>query len=90
MDNESADERDVELVELAYRHLTDKTYPNGAAENRKRAIRNKAKKFVIKDGELFYRKKLKEKVRRHSVFKLGSVLYFPINAYSAAAWILAY
>ena len=61
MDHESADERDVDLVEQAYRYLTDKTYPNGATENRKRAIRNKAKRFIIKDGEL---KKQKEKVRR--------------------------
>ena len=64
MDHESAEERDVDLVEEAYRYLTDKTYPNGTTENRKRAIRNKAKKFIIKDGELFYRKKQKEKVRR--------------------------
>ena len=65
MDHESADERDVDLVEQAYRYLTDKTYPKyGATENRKRAIRNKAKRFIIKDGELFYKKKQKEKVRR--------------------------
>ena len=56
----------MELVELAYRYLTDKTYPNGTSENRKRAIRNKAKKFVTNDGELFYKKKQKEKVRRHT------------------------
>ena len=55
MDHENAEERDVDLVEEAYRYLTDKTYPNVMTENRKRAIRNKAKKFVIKDGELFYR-----------------------------------
>ena len=56
MDHESADERDVDLVEQAYRYLTDKTYPNGATENRKRAIRNKAKRFITKDGESFYKK----------------------------------
>ena len=55
MDHENAEERDVDLVEEAYRYLTDKTYPNVTTENRKRAIRNKAKKFIIKDGELFYR-----------------------------------
>ena len=38
MDHESAEERDVDLVDEAYRYLTDKTYPNGTAENRKRAI----------------------------------------------------
>ena len=64
MDHESADERDADLVEQAYRYLTERRYPNGATENRKRAIRNKAKRFIIKDGELFYKKKQKEKVRR--------------------------
>ena len=64
MDHESADERDVDLVEQAYRYLTDKTYSNGETENKKRAIRNKPKRFIIKDGELFYKKKQKEKVRR--------------------------
>ena len=28
MDHESAEEGDVDLVEEAYRYLTDKTYPN--------------------------------------------------------------
>ena len=35
------------IVEQAYQYLTDRTYPNGATENRNRAIRNKAR-----DGEL--------------------------------------
>ena len=67
MDHESAYERYVDLVEEAYRYLTDKTYPNGGTENRKWANRNKAKKFIIKDGELFYKKKQKEKVRQLKV-----------------------
>ena len=79
MDHESADERDVDLVEQAYRYLTDKTYPNGATENRKRAIRNKAKRFIIKDGELFYKKKQKEKVKHlYSSFEDGELLPFPL------------
>ena len=36
----------------------DKVYPN----SRKQAIRNKAMGFIIKDGELFHKKKPKEKV----------------------------
>ena len=63
MDHESADERDVDLVEQAYRYLTDKMYPNGATENRKRAIRNNAKRLITKDEELFYKERQKEKVR---------------------------
>ena len=43
MDHESAEERDVDLVKQAYQYLTDEMYPNGATENRKRAIRNNAR-----------------------------------------------
>ncbi len=56
MDQDHGKEKDAELIELAYRYLTEKTDPIGITENRKRAIRNKAKKFVVRDGELFYKK----------------------------------
>ena len=29
-------------------------YPDGAHESKKRAIRKKVKRFVVKDGELYY------------------------------------
>ena len=34
-------------------YRTKNQYPDGANESKKRAIRKKAKKFVVKDGELF-------------------------------------
>lgn len=43
---QSAEERDIDLVEQAYQYLTAKSYPTGATENRKEAIRNKARKFL--------------------------------------------
>ena len=55
-------ERDQELVEQAYVYLTSATYPPGCDENRKRVIRKKAKKFELKDGELYYKQKQKTKV----------------------------
>ena len=57
-----AEERDQELVEQAYVYLTSTTYPPGCDENRKRVIRKKAKKFELKDGELYYKQKQKRKV----------------------------
>ena len=56
------EERDQELVEQAYIYLTSTTYPPGCDENRKRVIRKKAKKFELKDGELYYKQKQKSKV----------------------------
>jgi len=42
-------------------------YPDGAHESKKRAIRKKAKRFVVKDGELYYiQGKTKHKV---NIFK---------------------
>ena len=60
--NMDTEERDQELVEQAYVYLTSATYPPGCDENRKRVIRKKAKKFELKDGELYYKQKQKRKV----------------------------
>ncbi len=48
-----AEVRDQELVKEAFNYLTTSTYPPGCTENRKRVIRKKAKKFVLKDGQLY-------------------------------------
>ena len=44
-------------------YLRRKRYPAGASEGRKRCIRRKAAKFVLKNGELFFKKMNKGKVR---------------------------
>ena len=61
----STDEDEVKenLVEEAYQYLTRKSYPAGASEGQKRCIRRKAAKFVLKNGELFFKKMSKGKVR---------------------------
>lgn len=43
-----------ELVQNVYVYLTERSYPNGASANLKQVIRNKAKKFSVRNGELFY------------------------------------
>ena len=48
---------EIDLVQQAYVYVTDKTYPEGCSENLKRVIRRKAKKFAVRDGELYYYKK---------------------------------
>ena len=50
-------EGNEQLLQEAYIFLTEKRYPNGCTELRKRVIRKKALKFVVKDGELFYKTK---------------------------------
>ena len=45
-----------DLLEKAYTYITSKTYPDGASSNEKRTIRRKAAKFVVRNGELLYRK----------------------------------
>ena len=61
-ETDQPEEKDQELVEQAYAYLTTSTYPPGCTENRKRVIRTKAKKFELRDGELFYKQKQKGKV----------------------------
>ena len=48
-----------DLVQEAYMYLTQQRYPLGCADSRKRSIRKKAAKFVVRDGELFFKKKKK-------------------------------
>ena len=56
------EERDLQLLEEAYVYLTEKKYPSGCSDVRKRVIRKKSQKFVVKDGELFYKQQKKGKV----------------------------
>ena len=51
-----------DLVQEAYIYLTEHRYPSGCVDSRKRSIRKKAGKFVVRDGELFFKKKGKGKV----------------------------
>ena len=51
-----------DLVQEAYIYLTQHRYPQDCAYARKRSIRKKAGKFVVHDGELFFKKKRKGKV----------------------------
>ena len=43
-----------DVIEHVYNYKTKSEYPLGASESKKRAIRKKATKFVVKDGELYY------------------------------------
>ena len=49
------DDAGEDLVELACRYLQEKSYPDDCSAARKRQIRQRAKKFSIVDGELFYK-----------------------------------
>ena len=53
---------DSQLLEEAYLYVTEKKYPPGCSDIHKRVIRNKSQKFVVKDGELFYKRQKKGKV----------------------------
>ena len=62
MSSSEEDEVKENLVEEAY-HAVPEEEPAGASEGRKRCIRRKAAKFVLKNGELFFKKMNKGKVR---------------------------
>ena len=49
------DEVDDQLLDQVSSYLVSNKYPDDANECKKRVIRKKAKKFLMKDGELFYR-----------------------------------
>ena len=55
-------EQGGDLIDEVYEYMTQRRYPLGCTEGRKRSIRRKATKFVLKDGELYFKKKQKGKV----------------------------
>ena len=54
-----------DLVQEAYIYLTERRYPSGFSDSQKQSIRKKAGKFVVRDGEMLFKKKRKGKVRRN-------------------------
>ena len=48
MDPEQAERRDEELIDDAYKYISDKVYPEGCSESRRRVIRKKAARFEVK------------------------------------------
>ena len=44
-----------DLICQVYDYIAADSYPEGCCEGRKRRIRRKPKKFIVKDGELFYK-----------------------------------
>ena len=65
-------EEDKLLVEHTIAYITTKRYP----EQLKRTIRRKSKKFIVRNGEIFYLKNLKGKVSFINVeFYLANVFF---------------
>ena len=60
--SEEGDAKSGDLVEEAYENLVKKVYPVGASVAREQCIRRKAQKFVVKGGEMYFKKKKKGKV----------------------------
>ena len=59
------DKGNTGLVDAAYEYLVSSDvcrYPKGCSEIRKRAIRKKAKMFIVRDGVMLFKKKKRGKV----------------------------
>ena len=73
-------EQDNDLLEKAYIYLTERRYPENSSSNDKRIIRRKAAKFNMRDGELFYKKRVLgfdgKKVEQKYTLVLFSILFF--------------
>ena len=63
------DDEDFDLVQKACTFLSERRYPDGCSKNEKRIIRRKALKFVVRDGDLLYKKVVQgskgKKVQQH-------------------------
>ena len=50
-----SEEEQLDLIEETLVYISEKKYPDSCSNNRKRQIRKKAEKFVVNDGELYYK-----------------------------------
>ena len=48
---------ELKLVADAVLYITKSEYPSDSTRNEKRSIRRKAEKLLVRDGEIFYRKR---------------------------------
>ena len=73
----SPDEGD--LLEKAYLYLTERVYPEGCLPNQKQAIRRKAARFTIRNGDLMYQKLKRKTLDGHKVSEenLCDICYTP-------------
>ena len=87
-------EEDKLLVEHTIAYITTKRYPEECSEQLKRTIRRKSKKFIVRNGEIFYLKNLKGKVSFINVefylanvfFLNGFIGYAARYYYSTSVW----
>ena len=60
--NSSASVNESSLIDDTFLHLTEHKYPSQCSEVQKRVIRNKARKFFVRDGVMYFKKIVKGKV----------------------------
>ena len=82
-------EEDKLLVKHTIAYIATKRYPEECSEQLKRTIRRKSKKFIGRDGEIFYLKNLKGKVsfinrkfNSANVFFLNGFIGYAASYYS--------
>ncbi len=61
--SDCATSEEAALPDAALIYITEKRYPEGCSDTKKRAIRKKANSFVVRDGVMFFLKKRKIGVR---------------------------
>ena len=83
MDAATSDDRD--LVRKACTYITEGAYPAGATANEKRVIRKKAKRFAVRNGELFYRKILRGRSR---VLKYYDIIRYILRDNVKNTWLM--
>ena len=59
--DDDASASELNLVDAVFIYLTESRYSEGCSATRKRTIRKKAKKFVVRDGVMYFLKKKKKR-----------------------------
>ena len=72
--NSSASVNESSLIDDTFLYLTEHKYPSQCSEVQKRVIRNKARKFFVRDGVMYFKKIVKGNVCTCACMRIQYIL----------------
>lgn len=81
MSSASVSEDDFDLIEQAYAYKSSGSYPEGCTANQKRSIRRKASMMILRNGEIFLKRKEKGKPVVCCFIKAITIAFNKVNVH---------
>ena len=77
-------EKDDPILDLAIEYVVNSAYPTGISKEKKRAVRKRAAKLLVEDGDVFLRKKNRKVTENKDRYHIYAYRYCIHTQYSTA------